>query len=247
MTGFETRIAAAGGGEFDTYIALPGTEPCPGVIIMSSVYGVTADVRAMADDLAAKGVAVSAPDPFWRGDKGPLGRDEDSAARGIRAKARGGDREAIIERGMADLDDTIADLKARPECNGRIAVLGLCYGGPYAIMGPARLGCDAGLAFHGTKIDLYLNWLDKVHVPLSLHWGDLDHAAPPEALARIRQAVAGMGNAEIVVYPGVKHGYSEPDDNPSYDADATAKSFARLMEIVEGLRDAGERLAGAAQ
>lgn len=244
MTSFETTIAATGGGAFDTYIALPETGACPGVIIMASVYGVTDDVRAMADDLAAKGIAVAAPDPFWRGDKGPLARDEDSVRR---AKARGGDREAIIERGMADLADTVADLKARPECNGRIAVLGLCYGGPYAIMGPARLGCDAGLAFHGTKIENYLRWLDKVHAPLSLQWGDLDHAAPPETLARIQEAVAGMDNAEVVVYPGIKHGYSEPDDNPNYDADATERSFARLMEIVEGLRMASEPLAGAAQ
>ncbi len=245
MPGFETTIAASGGSAaFDTYIALPDSGPGPGVIIMCSVYGVTEDVRAMADEMAARGFAAAAPDLFWRGDAGPLGRDEDGMRR---AKARGGDRAAIIERGMADLADTMADLKARPECNGRIAVIGLCYGGPYAILGPARLGCAAGLAFHGTRVQDYLDRLDAVDVPLSLHWGDQDHAAPPADLARIQAAVAGKDNAEVVVYPGVKHGYSEPEAVESYDADATERSFARAYEIIARLRGAGESLAGAAQ
>ena len=241
MAGQDIKISASEGGEFDAYLALPESGSGPGVVIISSVFGVDGDVRDMADTLAGHGFAVAAPDPFWRGDSGPMDRGEDGARR---AAARATDREPIIERGVRDLADTMSDLVARDECNGRIAVIGLCYGGPYAILGPARLGCAAGIAFHGTKVQNYLGELDGVTVPLVLHWGDQDHACPPEALAQVRAATEGRADTDITIYPGVQHGYTSAVNPPSYDEDATRKSLARAVEVINGLRD-GEALAAA--
>ena len=77
------------------------------------------------------------------GDKGPMPRTEDGARR---AAERARDRGPMIEAGVKDLADTIAEVKSRAQCNGRVGVVGLCYGGPFAILGPARLGCDAGVS-----------------------------------------------------------------------------------------------------
>ena len=218
MAGQDIKISASEGGEFDAYLALPESGSGPGVVIIGSVFGVDGDVRDMADTLAEHGMR--------------------------RAAARAKDREPIIERGIQDLADTMADLTARDQCNGRIAVIGLCYGGPYAILGPARLGCAAGIAFHGTKVQNYLGELDGVTAPLVLHWGDQDHALPPEALAQIRSATEGRADTDITIYPGIQHGYTSAVNPPSYDADATRNSLARAAEVINGLRDA-EALAAA--
>ena len=104
-----------------------------------------------------------------------------------RARERAADRENWIERGMQDLADVMAELRHLPECNGRIAVVGLCYSGPYAILGPARLGCDAGFAFHGTAVENYLDALSDIgDTPIWLHWGIRivsDHPTPWPASA----------------------------------------------------------------
>ena len=218
MAGQDIKISASEGGEFDAYLALPESGSGPGVVIIGSVFGVDGDVRDMADTLAEHGMR--------------------------RAAARAKDREPIIERGVQDLADTMADLTARDQCNGRIAVIGLCYGGPYAILGPARLGCAAGIAFHGTKVQNYLGELDGVTVPLVLHWGDQDHALPPEALAQIRAATEGRVDTDITIYPGIQHGYTSAVNPPSYDDAATRNSIARAVEVINGLRDA-ETLAAA--
>ena len=76
----DIKIAATGGGEFDCYIALPGSGTGPALIVMSSIFGVDSDVRGAADDLAAKGIVVAAPDLFWRGDSGPMDRSEEGRA-----------------------------------------------------------------------------------------------------------------------------------------------------------------------
>lgn len=234
MSGQDIKISAAEGGAFDCYLSLPDAGPAPAVIVMSSVYGADNDVRGNCDKAAARGYLAAAPDLFWRGDSGPMDRSEDGARR---ARERALDRVPIIERGIQDLADVIAHLKNRPECNGRIVVVGLCYGGPYALLGPARLGCDAGLSFHGTKVELWLDDLSAVTVPLSLHWGDLDHAAPPETLDRVRAAIAGMSNVDLTVYPGVSHGYSQAASVKAWDEDATTKSWDRAFEILGALRD----------
>lgn len=235
MTGQDIKISASEGGVFDAYLSLPVSGSGPGVVIISSVFGVDGDVRDMADTLAGHGFAVAAPDPFWRGDSGPMDRSEVGMRR---AAERAKDREPIIERGVHDLADTIAELETRDQCNGRIAVIGLCYGGPYAILGPARLGCAAGIAFHGTKVQNYLDELDGVTAPIVMHWGDQDHALPPEALAQIRAVTAGRADTDITIYPGVQHGYTSAVNPPSYDATATRNSLARAVEVINGLRDA---------
>jgi carboxymethylenebutenolidase len=235
MTGSHIRIPAQGGGSFDCYVAAPGAiGRVPALVIMSSVFGVDGDVQGICNDVAQAGFIAAAPDLFWRGDAGPMDRSEEGQRR---ARERALDRERVIEQGVADLADTVAALRRRPDCNGRVAVAGLCYGGPYAILGQTRAGCDAGLSFHGTKVDGYLPDVRKVQGPLVLHWGDEDHAAPPEALAKVRAATRGMPNVEIVIYPGVKHGYTARASTQAWNPDAAASSWRRAVEVLAALRE----------
>ncbi len=231
----DIKIAAAGGGEFDCALTLPEAGPGPALIIMSSIFGVDEDVRSALDDLAAKGIVAAAPDLFWRSEPGPMPRTEEGQAS---ARKRAADRVKLIEIGMQDLADVMGMVKELPQCNGRIAVLGLCYGGPYALLGPARLGCDAGLAFHGSNLQSYLDMVSDIgDAPIRLHWGDEDHACPPEALAGIRSATENMSNVEITVYPGVRHGYSALSSAKSWNAPAAENSWASALAVMEGLRD----------
>src|SRR4029077_8624568 len=98
-------------------------------------------------EFAAHGYIAAAPDLFWRTIPGPLTRaDSDLTTR------RGQPRAEKIKTGEADMADTLAGLQTLPGFNGRAAVMGFCYGGPYAILGPKRLGYAAGISCHGTRL-----------------------------------------------------------------------------------------------
>ena len=102
-----------------------------------------------------------------------------------RTKQRSQPRLERIKTGESDLTDTLAYLRTLKQFNGRAAVMGFCYGGPYAIIGPKRLGFAAGLSCHGTQLLDYIGEIEGVHEPVCIMWGDQDHAAPAKVLGRL--------------------------------------------------------------
>ena len=241
MRGKNVRVRSSGGGEFDCYRVTPGARAkVPAIVIASAVHGVNVDVRAIADEFASRGAIAAAPDLFWRSIPGPLARDDD------RTKQRSQPRLERIKTGEADLADTLAGLRGEPLWNGCAAVMGLCYGGPYAILGPKRLGYDAGISCHGSQMLDYIGELEGLARPVCIIWGDADHQAPTEVLEAYRGAAARMKNLELHVFPGVLHGYMMPDNVKAFDRKTRDFSMGRALAILEGLRvgKTGQRKAG---
>ncbi|HYS75756.1 MAG TPA: dienelactone hydrolase family protein [Burkholderiales bacterium] len=227
------RVRSSEGGEFDCYRVTPGARAkVPAIVIASAVHGVNADVRAIAEEFASQGAIAAAPDLFWRSIPGPLARDDD------RTKQRSQPRPEKIRTGEADLADTLAGLRKEPLWNGRAAVMGLCYGGPYAILGPKRLGYDAGISCHGSQMLDYIGELDGLARPVCIIWGDADHQAPAEVLAAYRGAAARMKNLELHIFPGVLHGYMMPDNAKAFHRETREFSMARAHALLDGLRGA---------
>jgi carboxymethylenebutenolidase len=231
--------SSSGGGEFDCYLVTPdGAAKVPAMVLASAVHGVDQDIRAIADEFASHGYIVAAPDLFWRTVPGPLGRDDD------RTKSRSQPRLEVIRKGEADMADTLAELRKLPQFNGRAATMGFCYGGPYAILGPKRLGYAAGVSCHGTQMLDYIKELDGVAAPVCVIWGDQDHAAPPPVQDAYRAVPSRMKNVEVHIFPGIQHGYMMPASVKAYDRKTRDFSMERALAILDGLRDEPLRKAG---
>jgi len=130
----------------------------------------------------------------------------------------------------------LASLRQQPLFNGRAAVMGFCYGGPYAILGPKRLGYDAGISCHGTQLLDYVGELEGLRKPVCLLWGDQDVKAPPEVLDAYRSAAERMDNVELHVFPGVLHGYTMRANAKAFDQRAYDFSMTRALAILDTLR-----------
>jgi carboxymethylenebutenolidase len=229
----DIKVRSSEGKDFDCYLVTPdGGSKVPAMVLASAVHGVDNDMRAIADEFASHGYIAAAPDLFWRSVPGPLARDDD------RSRTRSQPRLEKIKAGEADLVDTLAEVRKLPQFNGRAAVIGFCYGGPYAILGPRRLGYAAGISCHGTQMLDYIKELDGVSAPVCIIWGDHDHAAPAPVLEAYRAVPARMKNVEVHIFPGVLHGYMMRG-NPKAYSEATYKfSMSRALAILGGLRGA---------
>lgn len=101
---------------FTGYYTHPdGNGPSPGILLITAIYGTDDEMKELADAWAADGFVVSVPDIFWRVLPGPTADREVAFDRYGKFDA---------EQGMLDIEDLIKDLKARPECNGKVGILG---------------------------------------------------------------------------------------------------------------------------
>jgi carboxymethylenebutenolidase len=235
----DIKIRSSGGGEFDCYLVTPdGSAKVPAMVLASAVHGVDQDIRAIADEFASHGYICAAPDLFWRTVPGPLGRDDD------RTKTRSQPRLEVIRKGEADMADTLTEVRKLAQFNGRAATMGFCYGGPYAILGPKRLGYAAGVSCHGTQMIDYIKELDGVTAPVCIIWGDQDHAAPPPVQEAYRAVPARMKNVEVHIFPGIQHGYMMPASVKAYDKKTRDFSMGRALALLNDLRTEPLRRAG---
>ena len=220
MTSQDITYTTRDGESFDGRLSVPeGGGPAPGLLMITAIFGIDDEMKELADAFAADGFVVSTPDIFWRQHPGPTADMEV-------AFARYGAFDQ--EQGMKDIEDLMADLKARPECNGKIGVLGFCFGGLYAHLAAARLGANAAGSFHGTRIGECLNEMPGPDCQVSFHFGDQDHVVPNEEVAAIKAAYASHPNAEIAAYAGAGHNFAMPYKD-GYDEAACTTSRAAVL------------------
>jgi carboxymethylenebutenolidase len=231
MPGKTIKIRSSEGSEFDCYLAMPAVAgQVPAVVLASAVHGVDSDIVALAEEFASHGFIAAAPDLFWRTVPGPLTHADD------RSQKRSQPRLEKIKTGERDMKDTLAHLGTVPQFNGRAAVMGFCYGGPYAILGPKRLGYAAGISCHGSQMGDYIQELDGVTQPVCIIWGDQDHRAPPPVLDAYRPVPARMKNVEVHIFPGILHGYMMPGAPKAFDQKTRDFSMGRALAILGDLR-----------
>ncbi len=226
MTGTDITYTPRAGEAFSGYLATPMTDAqAPGILLITAIFGIDDEMKELADAWAADGFVVSVPDIFWRVMPGPTA-DRDQAF------ARSGAFDP--DQGMLDIEDLVGDLRSRPQCDGKAAMLGFCFGGLYAHLGAARLGIDAAGSFHGTKIGEYVAETDKITCPVSFHFGDEDHVVPMDEVEAIKTAYASHKNAEIVVHPGATHNFSMPHKD-GYDAEAAKISREAVLRCFRSM------------
>src|ERR1700753_4243244 len=245
MAGQWIDIAAADGGTFKGYLAVPASGSGPGILLLQEIFGVNSSMREVADYYAEEGYVVLAPDLFCRLEPG-MERGYSEAAFGKWAgnyqridlgyyeadfgKAFAYHQRFDANQSIKDADDALKVLRARPECKGKVGALGFCLGGKLAYLVAARTNVDCAVSYYGVGIEADIAEAGNVKGPMVFHFAELDKYAPAEARAQVKAAFADRPDVEMYLYPGCDHASAAPE-RASFDKPATLMAHSRSIAL----------------
>jgi carboxymethylenebutenolidase len=202
----------------------------PVVILIHEIFGLSDWAKEMADELAAKGFIVIAPDLL--SGFGPNGGgssefpDQDAAVKAV----SGLNPDTV----MADLDAAADYGKHLPAANGKIAVIGFCWGGGKSFAFAAhRKDLSAAFVFYGTgPADV-----TSITAPVYGFYAGND-ARVGATIPGTTEAMKAAGKKyEPVTYDGAGHGFMRAGEDPTNtvpgNKTAREQGFARLVLLLQ--------------
>src|SRR5690348_1515591 len=201
----DIQINAADGGTFSAYLTAPKATPTPGLVLAQEIFGVNTVMRTIADEFARQDFVAVCPDLFWRQEPGIQITDGSEAEW---QKAFQLFQGFNVDKGIDDLKATLAALRKRPECNGKVGAVGYCLGGTLAYLMATRSDVDCAVAYYGVSIHQMLGEAKNIKKPLLVHIAGNDKFVPQEAQEEIRRVLGANPLVEIHTYDGVDHAFA---------------------------------------
>ncbi len=137
-------------GPMRTYFFRPASEgKCPGIILFSEIFQVTAPIRRTAAMLAGQGYLVAVPEVYHELEApgAVLAYDQAGADKGNAHKYG-----KELSSYDADARALIDHLKSRKDCTGRLGAIGICLGGHLAFRAAMHPEILATACFYATDI-----------------------------------------------------------------------------------------------
>jgi carboxymethylenebutenolidase len=183
-----------GSAQLRGYLSAPaGVGPWPGVVVIHEAFGLNDVVRRQADHLAGAGYLSLALDLY--SDGGPA-RCLVSTFRALLA-GRG--------RAVTDIEAGRTYLLGRPDCTGKVGVIGFCMGGGFALVTAAR-GFDAAAVNYGPLAPGLAEKLTGA-CPVVASYGGRDPLIPG-AGRKLERTLTTLGiEHDLKIYPGVGHSF----------------------------------------
>jgi carboxymethylenebutenolidase len=214
-----TYDSPQGGGSIKGLLSKPtdASGKLPGVIVVHENRGLNPHIEDVGRRTALDGFISLAPDALT-----PLGGypGNDDEGRELQKKR---DRNEMLE----DFIAAYHYLKAHPDCNGNIGVVGFCFGGWISNMMAVKLpDLMAAVPFYGGQPSA--EETAQIKAPLLIHYAGLDTRVN-EGWPAYETALKANSIAYTVhFYDGVNHGFHN-NTTPRYDKDAAELAWTRTI------------------
>ncbi|ANG63433.1 dienelactone hydrolase [Marinobacterium aestuarii] len=221
---YVTFPSPEGFGEGRGYLVIPTsvTASAPVVLVVHENRGLNPYIEDVARRAAKAGFIAFAPD-ILHSLGGYPGNDD-----------QGREMQSSLDKAKVEEDFKAAArfLKAHPQSNGKLGVVGFCFGGYVANMLAASLPdvVNASAPFYGTPPVKEIR--ANIKAPLLIHLAELDkrvNATWPEYEADLK---AADKNYSMHMYAGVNHGFHN-DSTERYDEAAAELAWSRTIEFFD--------------
>jgi carboxymethylenebutenolidase len=214
-------------GSFTGYLALPEGSAKGLIVVTQEIYGVNNEVRRVADWLANAGYAAVAPDLLWRVSPN---LDFEYADRDNARKAIGQLQSELIG---SDIAQTANSLRAHiPQGDSLpLAIVALGWGGLYSYQAASQAKASAIVSYYPGNLPSGIDTASAVGIPQQIHLAHHDERTKPEFRRALREALAGLDDAEVIVYADADHGFANRD-RAEFHSESAERADHRTLEFL---------------
>ena len=208
-----------GNGTVRGYLVKPAkaTGPLPVVLVVHENRGLNPHIEDVARRFALAGFIALAPDALFT--LGGYPGDEDKARELFGKLDQTKTRQDFIE--------SVAYLQKLADGNGKVGVVGFCYGGGIAnFLATEVPTLAAAVPFYGRQGEL--EKVAQIKAPLLIHYASNDERVNAGAAAYDDALKAAGKTAQSYVYPETQHGF-HTDTTPRYDKAAAELAWQRTI------------------
>src|SRR6202045_2077865 len=219
-----------------TYVIYPEVKgKAPVVVLIHEIFGLSDWAKEMGDEIAAQGYIVVIPDLL--SGFGPNGGGSSAfASQEDTVKAVSGLNPDVV---TADLDAAADYGKHLPAANGKLAVIGFCWGGGKSFAFAAhRKDLSAAFVFYGTApADV-----TTIAAPVYGFYAGNDARIGATIPATTEAMKAAGKKYEPVTYDGAGHGFMRAGEDPTNtvpgNKTAREEGFKRLVTLLREMKSA---------
>ena len=226
-------VRSDAGDDIEAYLARPlESTDRGGVVVIHHMPGYDRGSKEITRRFAELGYDAICPNLYWR--DAPGASPDDAAAAG---RANGG---VPDERLIADVAGAAAHLRALPENNGKIGVIGYCSGGRQSVLAATAVDVQAAVDCYGAfvvgtppegfplQVANLVDRLPDLRAPLLGLFGLEDSYPSPAQVTELDEILTGLGKAhDFTSYPDTGHGFFSTD-RPAYRVDSAVDGWERI-------------------
>ena len=219
----------------DAFVVYPEvSHKAPVVVLIHEIFGLSDWARSMADDIAAMGYIVVAPDLLSGFGPNGGGTSAFPDQQAVTKAVSGLDADIVT----ADLNAAADYGKKLPAANGKLAVTGYCWGGGKSFLfATERHDLSAAFVFYGPPPPTAS--MTSIAAPVYGFYAGND-ARITATIPDAKTAMAAAGKKyDPVVYDGAGHGFmragEDPGDTNPANATARTEGLNRLEALLNGL------------
>lgn len=227
-------LTGHGGDQIEAYLARPlGPGPFGSVVVIHHMPGYDSQTKEITRTFAANGYTAVCPNLYSR--EAPGASPDDAAAT---VRAAGG---VPDERLVGDVGAAAAFLRAMPNSNGKVGVIGYCSGGRQSFLAACSLPLDAAVDCYGAfvtgtlpegfplKVTTLVDRTPNLSCPLLGLFGEEDSYPSPADVAELEAALKAAGKTyEFHSYPNAGHAFFSVN-RPAYRVEAANDGWERIF------------------
>jgi carboxymethylenebutenolidase len=213
---------AANGRTAEGYLALPHSQPGPGLLVIQEWWGLVDHIEDLTDRFAREGFVALAPD-LYHGEKT---KSPDQAGKLLMA--------LNIAETAKDLRGAATYLHGRGEVEPKkVGAVGFCMGGQLALFG----GCahpdviDAVVDFYGIHPKVGAD-VSKLSGPVLAHFGRRDKSVNDEAARALIDRIRAAGKTVEAHFYDADHAFFNDQRPEVYDRRSAELAWERTLDFL---------------